>query len=71
MMPNMNGYDATRMIRSMQRSDAETIPIIAMSANAFAEDMINSRISGMNEHIMKPLEADKFVAVLKSVINPG
>lgn len=71
MMPNMNGYDATRKIRSMQRTDAETIPIVAMSANAFAEDMINSRISGMNEHIMKPLEADKFVAVLKSVINLG
>lgn len=48
MMPNMNGWDAARMIRSMKRSDSAGIPIIAMSANSFADDIINSRISGMN-----------------------
>ena len=62
MMPNMNGWDAARKIRSMKRSDAGTVPIIAMSANALAEDMINSRISGMNQHITKPLEEEKLVA---------
>lgn len=43
MMPKLNGWDATRRIRSMKRSDARNVPIIAMSANAFAEDIINSR----------------------------
>ena len=43
MMPKLNGWDATRRIRSMKRSDAGNVPIIAMSANAFAEDIINSR----------------------------
>lgn len=65
MMPNMNGWDAARMIRSMKRSDAGTIPIIAMSANALAEDMINSRISGMNRHLTKPLEEKKLMAAFK------
>ena len=69
MMPNMNGWDATRKIRSMQRSDAGTIPIIAMSANAFAEDIINSRISGMNRHIAKPLDAESVLNVFKECIN--
>ena len=65
MMPNMNGWDATRKIRSMKRTDAENIPIIAMSANAFAEDIINSRISGMNLHLAKPLSETKLVNALK------
>ena len=65
MMPNMNGWDATRKIRSMKRMDAENIPIIAMSANAFAEDIINSRISGMNLHLAKPLSEMKLVNALK------
>ena len=65
MMPNMNGWDAARKIRSMKRSDAGTIPIIAMSANALAEDIINSRISGMNQHLTKPLEEKKLVAAFK------
>lgn len=69
MMPNMNGWDATRKIRSMQRPDAGTIPIIAMSANAFAEDIINSRISGMNRHIAKPLDAESVLNVFKECIN--
>ena len=65
MMPNMNGWDATRKIRSMKKMDAENIPIIAMSANAFAEDIINSRISGMNLHLAKPLSEMKLVNALK------
>ena len=69
MMPNMNGWDATRKIRSMQRPDAGTIPIIAMSANAFAEDIINSRISGMNRHIAKPLDVESVLNVFKECIN--
>ena len=68
MMPNMNGWDATRKIRSMQRPDAGTIPIIAMSANAFAEDIINSHISGMNWHLTKPIDADKLMTALKECI---
>ena len=66
MMPNMNGWDATRKIRSMKRADAGTVPIIAMSANAFAEDIINSRISGMNQHLTKPLDEAKLLEELKA-----
>ena len=68
MMPNLNGWDTTRKIRSMKRTDASTIPIIAMSANAFAEDIINSYISGMNEHLTKPLNEEKLLEVLKKSI---
>ena len=52
----------------MKRSDAERVPVIAMSANAFAEDIINSRISGMDEHLTKPLEPARLVNVLKDCI---
>ena len=62
------GWDAARKIRSMRRRDTGTIPIIAMSANAFAEDIINSRISGMDEHLTKPLEPARLVNVLKDCI---
>ena len=68
MMPNMNGWDATRKIRAMNRADAGNIPIIAMSANAFAEDIINSSISGMNGHIAKPIDGEKVEEVLLSVL---
>lgn len=68
MMPNLNGWDTARRIRSMKRSDAERVPVIAMSANAFAEDIINSRISGMDEHLTKPLEPSRLVNVLKDCI---
>ena len=64
MMPVMNGYDATRKIRSMNRSDAKTIPIIAMTANAFVEDIQESKEAGMTEHISKPLDIDKVVAAI-------
>lgn len=57
-MPYMNGYEATRAIRAMERRDAGVIPIIAMTADAFTEDMIASRRAGMNEHIAKPLNME-------------
>ena len=65
MMPRMNGLDAARTIREMQRRDARRIPIIAISANSFAEDIINSRMAGMNVHLAKPLDAEKMIVALK------
>ena len=57
MMPVMDGLEATRRIRSLNRPDAKTIPIFAMTANAFADDAERSRQAGMNEHLTKPLDA--------------
>ncbi len=68
MMPNLNGWDATRKIRSMKRPDASNVPIIAMSANTFAEDIINSRISGMNRHLPKPMDEKKLLETVKECI---
>lgn len=68
MMLRLNGLDATRKIRSLKRSDAQKIPVIAMSANAFADDIINSRISGMNLHLSKPLDEEKIVSAIKECI---
>ena len=65
MMPRMNGLDAARTIREMKRRDAKRVPIIAMSANSFAEDIINSRLAGMNVHLAKPLDAEKMIVALK------
>ena len=65
MMPRMNGLDAARTIREMKRRDAKRVPIIAMSANSFAEDIINSRLAGMNVHLAKPLDAEKMIIALK------
>ena len=56
MMPVMNGYEATKMIRSLDREDAKTIPIIAMTANAFEEDKKMALASGMNDHVAKPID---------------
>lgn len=64
-MPKLNGLDATRKIRSLKRADAKTIPIIAMSANAFVEDMLNSKVAGMNMHLAKPLDEAKLIDALK------
>ena len=65
MMPVLNGLDATKAIRAMDRPDAKTIPIFAMTANAFADDEERSRAVGMNEHITKPLNIDQIVATIK------
>ena len=64
MMPRMNGWDATRTIRAMNRPDAEIIPIIAMTANAFTDDKIRTREAGMNEHLSKPLAPDLVVKTI-------
>lgn len=64
MMPKINGLDATRKIRALKRLDAKTIPIIAMSANAFVEDIMNSKIAGMNMHLAKPLDETKLINAL-------
>ena len=65
MMPKINGLDATRKIRALKRLDAKTIPIIAMSANAFVEDVMNSKLAGMNMHLAKPLDETKLIEALK------
>lgn len=63
-MPVMNGYEATRRIRRMERSDATTVPIFAMTADAFAEDMEEARKAGMNSHLAKPLD---MVAMIREI----
>jgi CheY-like chemotaxis protein len=63
-MPVMNGYEATRAIRSMDRAYTQTLPIIAMTANAFAEDVLEAKNAGMNAHIAKPLELEVLAATL-------
>lgn len=59
MMPVMDGYEASRIIRNMKRPDTATIPIIAMTANAFAEDIVRSSEAGMDAHITKPIDENK------------
>ncbi len=68
-MPIMNGYEATRAIRSLDRPDSGDIPIVAMSANAFAEDIGASREAGMNEHITKPLDISLLLRSLDRWLN--
>ncbi len=63
-MPVMNGYDATRAIRALEDPAARDIPIVAMSANAFADDVLASLKSGMNAHLSKPIDVDEVVATL-------
>ena len=63
-MPIMNGHDATRALRAMGRKDTKTIPIVAMTANAFVEDIQQSKASGMNEHMSKPLDIDQLQRML-------
>ena len=63
-MPKMNGYDATRAIRALERADAKTVPIVAMTANAFEEDKENARQAGMNDHLAKPLDIPQLLATL-------
>ena len=67
-MPVMDGYEATRRIRSTKRKDLQTIPIIAMTANAFEEDRQNAIRAGMNEHLAKPLNMVQLVEKLKTYL---
>ena len=69
MMPVMDGLTASRIIRAMDRLDARTIPIIAMTANAFTEDEIKAKEAGMDEHIAKPLDRRVLVEVVARLIN--
>jgi len=68
MMPVMNGYEATKMIRSLDREDAKAIPIIAMTANAFTEDRLRAKEAGMNEHISKPVDVRLLVKVICKLV---
>ena len=68
MMPVMGGYEACRQIRHMDRPDAVTIPIFAMTANAFYDDIQKSRESGMNEHFTKPLNMPHILETLKKYV---
>ena len=67
-MPGLNGLDATKKIRNMDREDAKTVPIIALTANAFDEDVKLSFDAGMNEHLSKPVEPDALFNALKKLI---
>lgn len=64
-MPVMNGYEATQAIRALDRPDATEVPIIAMTANAFAEDVKAALDAGMNEHTAKPIEPEVIGRVLE------
>ncbi len=65
MMPVMNGHEATRTIRGLDHPDAATVPIFAMTANAFVDDIARSKEAGMNAHITKPLNAEEIIAALR------
>jgi len=64
MMPIMDGLEATACIRALEREDAMTVPIIAMTAKAFVDDRQKSFAAGMNEHLAKPLEAKEIIKTL-------
>ena len=67
-MPVMNGYEAAKMIRSLDRKDAKVVPIIAMTANAFEEDRQSALKAGMDGHIAKPLDIPHLLQVLADVL---
>ena len=69
LMPVMDGLEATRRIRGMEREDCRTIPIVAMSANAFDDDLRKSVECGMNGHLSKPVEVEKLYRMLNEVIH--
>lgn len=68
MMPIMNGYEATRCIRSLERIDAKEIPIIALTANAFTEDVEKAKKAGMNDHLAKPLDIQRMLALIAKYV---
>lgn len=68
MMPIMNGYESAKKIRAMERKDAKKIPIIAMTANAFAEDKIAAKKAGMNAHVSKPLDMKQLIKIIVKLV---
>lgn len=68
-MPVMNGYDAVKNIRALERDDVKTLPIIAMTANAFSEDVHKALKAGMNAHLSKPIEVAKLKRMLGKYID--
>ena len=68
MMPVMNGYEATKMIRALDREDAKEVPIIAMTANAFTEDRIKAKAAGMDEHVAKPVDVELLIKVIHKLM---
>jgi len=70
-MPNMDGYEASQAIRALERPDAETVPIVALTANAFNEDIEKAHQAGMNEHIAKPVKLDKLFEILGKFLSPS
>ena len=68
MMPVMNGYEATKMIRSLDREDAKEVPIIAMTANAFTEDRIRAKEAGMDEHVAKPVDVELLIKIIYKLV---
>ena len=67
-MPEMDGLEATSVIRGMERPDARTVPIIAMTANAFDEDVQSSLQAGMNAHLSKPVDPEHLFQTLEEII---
>ena len=68
-MPIMNGYEAAKKIRALENKKLAEIPIIAMTANAFSEDVENAKAAGMNGHIAKPLDVTKMLETLTEVLS--
>ena len=68
MMPVMNGYEAAKMIRSLEREDAKKVPIIAMTANAFTEDRIRAKEAEMDEHVAKPVDVELLIKVIRKLV---
>ena len=68
MMPIMDGYEAAKMIRSLDREDAKEVPIIAMTANAFTEDRIKAKAAGMDEHVAKPVDVELLIKVIHKLM---
>ena len=67
-MPVMNGYEAARAVRAMDRPCARELPIVAMTANAFADDVLRCKEAGMNEHIAKPIDVEALARVLHAYV---
>ena len=69
MMPGLNGWEATEKIRAMKRWDAERVSIIALSANSFADDIVSSKLAGMDMHLSKPLDEKKMLETIKQCLS--